>query len=427
MTPEECLVGAVFLDPKVYTEAGLLPEQFMNPKLAAAWRTIADMVTAGEIPDPITVAERTRGIDASYLSQFVLKTPKHGHENWATSIRNAWTTRELSVLTSDLPSDPAEALRIAEQRLSAITQSSGRSLPSLDHCLSDTLENVKNPRAVTGLPTGLAIENVVPAGLPLGRVTAIFGESGNYKSTVSNNLAWNVAASGASVLYVSLEDSDELVTQRFLARYTGVPYGLLSAPNLLSTTDRSRALQVSSDVKDIAKRVIMGGELPPNIEEIVRMARYHKYHDGVQAVFIDYVQLLDGGTDHEGLARICRAAQLAAKRDNLAYVLVSQVKQDVDMRDDHRPRITDMLGGSSLRTASKLSIGVYRPAKYEFEPKKRSPYYDLYHNNPDGPELWKGMLELHLKKNVVGEDDVVVLCTVDPPTGMITPFDRSML
>ena len=206
------------------------------------------------------------------------------------------------------------------------------------------------------------------------------------------------------MLDVSLEDADELTAHRFIAGCTGLNYGKIAAQQL-TESDRSK-LVLPEKALEAAKNVILAGGIIPNIDEVIRTARFYKHKGGLDAVVIDYVQLLEGRnprqTQKELLDEIMRKSQLAAKRDNIAYIIVSQVKQDVDTRTDHTPRITDMIGSSAMRTASKLSIGVYRPALYNDEPPKGSPYSNLFHNHPTGPEVYKNILELHFLKNVLG-------------------------
>jgi len=269
------------------------------------------------------------------------------------------------------------------------------------------------------LNTGLGLERVVPGGIPPDKVTTLFGESGNFKTTVKNNLVWNLAEQGHTVLDVSLEDADDLTTHRFIARGTGISYGKIATGDL---TDRERE-SIAAFNSSTGEKVVMAGDIPPNIDEVIRLARYYKRSLSLRAVVLDYIQLLDGGNERETLNEILRKAQLAAKRDKIAYIFVSQVKQDVDTRDDHRPRITDMLGSSALRTASKLSVGVYRPALYKPTPSKTSLYYNLFTNHPQGAELYAQLLELHLIKNVLGEAHVQVHCRVQPETGLLEPFD----
>ncbi len=285
---------------------------------------------------------------------------------------------------------------------------------------------------LAGIPT-MGIERVVPGGIPVDKVTTIFGESGNFKTTTKNSIVWGMAMSGlGSVLDVSLEDSDQLTVQRFIARQTGISYGSVATREL--TDDQEELVGcISEEAVDAAGRIILNGALT-DFDEIVRTARKLKRTHGLMAVVVDYVQLLDEGGREERLAlkHIYRTAQLAAKRDRIAYVFVSQVGQEVDKRAQDkrmssRPRINDMIGSSWLKIASKLQIGVYRPAKYDPMPVKPLPgepdYTPMLTMGHEKCKLVYGsIVELHILKNILGRDNVIVPLMVQPETGRMVPM-----
>ena len=416
---ESGLIGAALTDSRVALDVDLSPECFLSPR----WGTVWKAVTKGPV-DPIELAARTPGIELADLSGAIASAGTLANvHNWATLVREAWVKRQLLSINSALTGDINDDITTVRSRIERLEGSTGRKLPRLNDLLTP---DYSNPG---GLPSGLELERVVPGGIPRSRVTVIMGESGNFKTTVVNNMIWAMAKAGHSVLDVSLEDSDALTSHRFMARFTGIPYGKFSEAHLMTPAERRLVDNISAEQRELAGNVIMGGSVPPNIEEIIRLARYHKQHDNLAAVFIDYLQLLDGPSklkEHEKIAHVLRAAQLSAKRDNIAYIFTSQVKQDVDTRDDPRPRITDGLGSSAIRTHSKLTVGVHRPSKYFFEPRKgthyTSPYKKHHDIAPNGKTWYKNLLELHVLKNVVGEAEVVLHATVDPPTGVIEPI-----
>lgn len=424
---EDALIGSLMLDPKVYDEAGLQPEQFLNVAHGAAWKAAGELLSEGVTPDPVTVANKCQSVKVSDLSALMLESP--GGNNtvyYATQVRDAWVTRQVSVINSDFDRwsksgvSGAEMLTRLRKRIESLESATGRSLPTLGEVVESEKRIVKRGRP-HGLPSGLGLERVVPGGIPPDKVSTLFGESGNFKTTTKNNIVWSLARAGHRVLDVSLEDSDELTAQRFIANELGISYGAIASDSL-SEVDRGAINEFVPG--RAAGNVIMAGDIPPNIDEVIRQARFLKRTQSLRAVVLDYVQLLDGGTDRDGLNEIVRKMQLSAKRDSLAYIVVSQVKQEVDFRDDHRPRVTDMLGGSALRTGAKLSVGVYRPSLYEPEVRSKSNrYYNLFTNVPDGDKIYSNIIELHIMKNVVGEANCVLHAIVDKPTGRMLPFD----
>ena len=431
---ERALIGAAIIDCKTYHEAALPYSTFLNAQCQVAWKAIGSLVERGAEVDAITVAAATSDkLSPVELSKMAVDAGSPNTLYYAKLVRDGYVQRGVAQLSIEFPkwlSDGMtgpEMLTKVRTRIEALENANERTLPTLAKIASSECERISNctSEQLRGLPTGLGIERVVPGGIPRGKVTTLFGESGNFKTTVKNNVVLGMATAGFRVLDVSLEDADDLTAHRFIAGCTGLNYGRIAAGAL--TTDERKLLKLPENALTAAENVILAGEILPNIDEIIRTARFYRYSTGLDAVVIDYVQLLEGRnprqTQKELLDEIMRKSQLAAKRDNIAYIIVSQVKQDVDQRTDHSPRITDMIGSSAMRTASKLSIGVYRPGLYYEVPPKGSGYEKLYHNHPEGERVYSEILELHFLKNVLGEPRIVVHCRVHPGTGHMEPFD----
>jgi len=433
---EAALVGAALLDEKVFVEAALQYCNFFNAEHQVAWKLIGKAIEAGIRPDEITIADLSCGkLSASKLSGLANKVGYVNTGHWTKIVRDNYIQRGVEAVGSNFArwadqglsgADMIARMRIAIDKLEKADFSE---LNTLADVAAAEIKRIKNssPEELAGLPTGLNIEKVVPGGIPRGKVTTLFGESGNFKTTVKNNLVIGMASAGFKVLDVSLEDADELTAHRFIAKCTSINYGRISGGDL-SESEKERLLLPERAV-EVAANVFMAGDIIPNIDEIIRIARLYNHRDQIDAVVIDYVQLLESRnykhSQKEVLDDIMRKCQLAAKRDNMAYIIVSQVKQDVDQRTDHAPRITDMIGSSSMRTASKLAIGVFRPSLYNKTPAKNSGYEKLFSNHPEGAEVYKNMLELHFLKNVLGEPQVVIHCLVQPETGYIKPFNMN--
>lgn len=428
MEVEKCLVHAAITDNKVYHEVGLPYKYFTDVPAAAAWKALGELIESGvDRVDEFAIQEHTRGAcDLATVSGWSLLYSVANVAYWKEQIRESYIKRKITDLAAKVHSwgeiTSEEQIGRLHGELEKIELESVPELPTLAQLASAESERLGagTSSKLQGLPSGIGIERVVPGGIPRGKVTTIFGESGNFKTTVKNNVVHGMATAGFRVLDVSLEDANELTAHRAIARATGVNYGRVSAGSL-SPAEISKVRAFTADTA--SENIILAGDILPNIDEVIRIARSQQ----VDAVVIDYVQLLESRnprlSQKEVLDTIMRRCQLAAKRDNMAYIVVSQVKQDVDARSDHTPKISDMIGSSAMRTASKLSLGVYRPGLYYKTPQKNSAYANLVANHPDGERIYPNVLEIHYLKNVLGEPRVVTHCLVNPGTGTIEPFD----
>lgn len=438
---ERAVLGAIINKNELFQRLGVTEDDFFSPVHRRIYTAMVDLVEAGTAIDEVTLSnalisrpswnleksqlEEVGGL--AYVAQLGLCVPTVDNaHHYAGIVCEAAHLRRLQHIVETFDSRIAGGANAADlyALFAKETTPLGKGEPS------PTLADVK-PRPVAGLPTGLGIERFVPGGLPRDKVTVIYGETGSFKTTIKNHVLFSLARAGHRCLDVSLEDSSDLTLARYLAQRHSVPYGELAAQTV-------EAPPLDEDDKEILGRIVDGSTIRPSIDRVVAAAR----NEGVSAVFIDYIQLLEGcSSDHTELAEAMRKAQLAAKEDGIAYVFLSQVKQDVNYRatqrdgqgrivGDPRPRINDTLGSSAIRTHAKLGLGVFRPWAYCPVPTNpNGPYGDYcewVNNYPGGVEaamaLYPGLLEIIIGKNVMGPAQQTVHVMVDPATGKVRPY-----
>ena len=117
--------------------------------------------------------------------------------------------------------------------------------------------------------------------------------------------------------------------------------------------------------------------------------------------------------------------QAVAKRDNVAYFIVSQLNENRlndKSRPDKRPTLFDLHGSSYLRNNCKFALATYYPAKYG-EPRTQRDkawYGDIWASDP---ELYGSIMEIWIRKNVLGPVDVPVWVQIDKSTGLLKSID----
>src|SRR5690606_23382996 len=113
-------------------------------------------------------------------------------------------------------------------------------------------------------------------------------------------------------------------------------------------------------------------------QEIVRSVRRHRKQNNTKVVIVDYIQLVAKPsprmTAHEALSESITVFADAAKQDNVAYVVMSQLNREIERREDKRPQLSDLRESGSLEERSKCVVGLYRGAAYGKKPKKGVDY-----------------------------------------------------
>ncbi len=439
----ECgVIGGVITNNGLYEKVSFLdPGDFLDARNQHVWEAIQTLARAGAPIDEISLQEplRLRGrLDTiggpGYIAQLGLRCPtSENTEHYAGVVKEHSNARHLKLWASCLIARVDGGAGFGELVSEIGTKYDELASTSHDRAntLADVVAGFGSRQVAPGLLTGLGIEDLVPGGIPHDKVTTIYGEQGMFKTTIKNAIMFNLARAGIRCLDVSLEDSSELTAARYIAGLVGSSYGLLAS-------GMEQAPDIAADARAVAANIIDGSTLGSDVQSIHRAGRAA----GVRAIFIDYLQLLNGcSSDHTEIAEVMRQSQLHAKKDKVAWVYMSQVKQDVHYRSlqrdkdgrvtgDPRPTINDCLGSSAIRTHSKLGLGVFRPWKYCKVPLRADGPYGFYcswvNNHPRGVEYamerYSGVLELIVGKNVMGAEGTLRVI-VDPPSGRVTKFE----
>jgi len=178
---------------------------------------------------------------------------------------------------------------------------------------------------------------------------------------------------------------------------------------------------------DWLKNLLVVEEVVPTPTEMIRT---YRSVPGVQVVFSDYLQLIDWEGDSERVAihNFMLQAQRAAKRDKVAHVVLSQLREDKmdEAEGSKRPRMQWLFGGSAIKNMSKLILGVWQPAKYHAKPSGMGKAGALQYGEwfAQDPGRWDSLVEVVIRKNVLGPTGVAVPLVVDLPTGRIKEFPR---
>lgn len=446
-TAERSVVGAIFLDPAAYEQAGLNSSQFFDPKLRVIWEAMGSLREKGSPVDEVTLGQALGTSLESvggfgFLAELAMEVPTADNVlHYADTVREAHTTRAVMLAASGVLEQAKggvagdSLVKALQTALEGVYRLGGTRGTTLADVASQRLSAALKGTIPTGLPTGLGLEKIVPGGIPRDKVTMIFADTATFKTTIKNQILTNLAMEGYTSLDVSLEDSSELTADRYLSRLTGIPYGRIHG-GVLDSGEQELLREVRHEQLEVLRRIIPGDGVNPRIQDVVRAARRQQFSGGLDAIALDYIQLLEGNGQKEMLEEVMRTAQLAAKRDKVAYILLSQIREDkVTGRDNPRPQLGDMFGSSAMRTGCKLAIGLFRPWKHWPDPRRpgadkdRSPsgmYNRWLTNDPDGALLYPNILECWVVKNVIGADVKGIHLLVDAETGNLVNYSEKI-
>ena len=109
-----------------------------------------------------------------------------------------------------------------------------------------------------------------------------------------------------------------------------------------------------------------------SVMEVRAKARRLKAEKGLEAVFVDYLQLMRGFSRAENrqqeLSEISRSLKALAKELSLPVIALSQLSRAVEKRPERRPILSDLMESGGIEANADLVIFIYRDSYYSQDP-----------------------------------------------------------
>ena len=133
-----------------------------------------------------------------------------------------------------------------------------------------------------------------------------------------------------------------------------------------------------------------------SVMELRAKARRLKAERGLDAIFVDYLQLMRGFSRAENrqqeLSEISRALKALAKELNVPVVALSQLSRAVERREKKRPMLSDLMESGGIEANADMVLFIYRGSYYEEDSPKRNVAEIMVAKQRNGPV---GSIELY--------------------------------
>src|SRR5581483_6518695 len=233
--------------------------------------------------------------------------------------------------------------------------------------VENRVEAVSRGGEQPGLPTGFTELDRRTMGLHPGDLVIIGGRPGMGKSSLSQNIAENVAIDqNRPVLVFSMEMPREQLAMRSIAARAGVPLERLKGGDL----DELHWAEIAAWGGRLRRAPLFiddTGALSP-IELRSRARRYQAKHPGLALVIVDYIQLMqvrgERNRDNE-IGVISRALKALAKELGVPLIALSQLSRKCEERADKRPQISDLRESGSIEQDADMVLLLYRDEYYD--------------------------------------------------------------
>ena len=410
---EQAVLGCILIDPAVLGKVSLTikPDYFYLPQHRSIFLAMLELDAAGSGKlDALLVLDLLKNQKVfgdedgkEYLVRLAEFVPTvENLELYCKIIKDKFYVRTLINVSEDIidmaydNQDEAEkVLDTAEQRIYDIRQGKSVVGPSaIGDVISDVYDhlyklNSADKEQFQGIPTGFPDFDKMVTGLNRSDLVLVGARPAMGKTSFCLNLARNVAVKAKKkVLFFSLEMSKEQLAQRIISTEARIPSQKMRTGDLTPQEWE----QLSGACLYLADAQLYFDDTA-NITVPEMKARTRQLKN-VDAIFIDYLQLMQGSKKTENrvqeVSEITRSLKLMAKDLNIPVVVCAQLSRGTEGRGaSHKPQLADLRESGSIEQDADIVVMLYREDYYKTEKDEDQPNVNtaelLVQKNRHGP------------------------------------------
>lgn len=279
--------------------------------------------------------------------------------------------------------DVQKIIELAESRIFAISQN--RSINSfaeikevLMAVFNQLEERAKSGGGITGLTTGYTDLDRMTSGLQKSDLILLAARPSMGKTALALNIAMNTVKTGSSVALFSLEMSKEQYVQRIISMESMVDSTKLRTGNL-DDDDWTRLINTMSLISNY--NIYIDDTPSVSLFEMMSKCRRLKIEKGLDLIVVDYLQLMsDGGRNdnrQQEISNISRGLKAMARELNCPVMALSQLSRAPELRNDHRPIMSDLRESGAIEQDADVVMMLYRDEYYHKEESERKGITDV--------------------------------------------------
>ena len=398
---EAAVCGAVIqLEQFDVTQLGLLPTDFSKPMWAKVWAECLDLwANAGRI-DVVSVVNNVNDYRAEIWSVVDVAVAPAQVNYYANALKDQVTKRKvmelLDAMQRQAPGmDDVDELVVALQAdLKRLERTKAVDLPLLQLDVQSWLKNLREPSRA--LPTCFPRINDMIVGLKPGSMYVIGARPSVGKTLVGMQIAFELAEQDHDVLFFSLEMDKDSLLNRVMADYTGIEVSMFEK----SMITPEMSWQIVERMKTLKNRLMIHDLAGLSLAQIKAFAKAVKAQRPLKAIFIDYLQLIQGADKsnlYQKITEISQGVKILAKELDVPVVVLAQLNRSVAGKPEAIPGMHDLRDSGAIEQDADVIVLLSRSQSDE------SVARDMAIAAGSHPEVWrkgeKDLITLDVVKN----------------------------
>lgn len=389
---EEAVLGAMLIekDAVVGVMDLLRPESFYKEAHQKIYEAIINLSTSEKPVDLLTVTDELRKNNelenvggAFYITQLTTRVASAAHIDYhARIVAQKYIQRELIRVSSEIQNrafddsiDVDDLMDFSESELFNIAQGNiKRETTKINKLIQQAIERLeeasKREDYLSGIPSGFTRIDRITSGWQRSDLIIIAARPSMGKTAFVLSMARNMAVDHKkSVAVFSLEMSSLQLVNRLIISETKLPVDRIRTGKLHDYEWE----QLDIKIKSLIDAPIYIDDTPAiSIFEFRAKCRRLKRLYDIDAVVIDYLQLMTGTSDSRGnreqeVSTISRNLKAISKELDVPIIALSQLNRAVETRGGtKRPQLSDLRESGAIEQDADMVLFIHRPEYYGF-------------------------------------------------------------
>lgn len=376
---EKSVLGAVLLSQDAMDDVSLILEEddFRQWTHRKIYRAAHKLREQRKPVSPTTVAEWLQQdgslteVGLPYLVDLMEANYATSHASYhAKQVRKRSTIRQFKSLglsfgdlADDMSREPSEIFGIAEQELHAIIEKSLGKQDEIDigSILQTAFSDMSKLRDV-GVKSGFTALDAMTLGFQKGHLILVGARPSVGKTAFACNLALGCANNGASVLFVSLEQSRLQLADRLLAIESRLDSNAIRCGGL-NEPERMMLLSACSRLQNL--KLFIDDTPGQTVTQLAAKIRLMRRRNKLGLVIIDYLQIIapeDRKVSREQqVATISSRLLILARELEIPIILLVQLNRKSHDSKDGTPQLFHLRESGALEQDANVVILLNRP------------------------------------------------------------------
>lgn len=381
---EQSVLGAMMINQEAIAKVLeiLQPESFYNPANRMIFKTILSLFNKSVSVDALTLSNELKKKNkydtvggAVYLSQLSDIMPTAANvDHYARIVQEKYLKREMIITGGkminsgyDESSDAIEELDKSEGLLFEVAQklhSKGySSMKKLAGKASEYIHALLEGKSNSSVKTGYYDLDDLTGGFQKSDLIIVAGRPSMGKTAFALNMAVNISKHNIPIGFFSLEMAELQLVMRILSFVSRVNQNRLRTGKLRNY-EKESIMTALSNIEHLP--MFIDDSALMTIMELRAKCRRLKSEYNIQAVFVDYLQLLHGPrteSREREISQISSSLKQIAKELDIPVIALAQLNRAVEGRTKKRPMLSDLRESGAIEQDADVVMFVNRPEK----------------------------------------------------------------